>query len=47
MKRRVRLYRNALLVLGSIVSAYGITMAAGAGFGGATLVVLWQGLDWR
>lgn len=44
MKKRVLIYRSVLLTLGSIVSAYGITLAAGAGFGGATLVVLWQGL---
>lgn len=44
MKKRVQIYRSALLILGSIISAYGITMAVGAGFGGATLVVLWQGL---
>ena len=34
----------AILVIGSIIAAYGITLALYAGFGGATLAVLWQGL---
>lgn len=33
-----------IIVLGSIVAAYGITLALYAGFGGATLAVLWQGI---
>ena len=33
-----------VIVLGSIVAAYGITLAMYAGFGGATLAVLWQGI---
>ena len=33
----------AILVIGSIIAAYGITLALYAGFGGATLAVLWQG----
>ena len=33
-----------MIVIGSIISAYGITLAIGAGFGGATLAILWQGL---
>ncbi len=32
-----------IIVIGSIVAAYGITLALYAGFGGATLAVLWQG----
>ena len=33
-----------LLVLGTIIAAYGITLAIHAGFGGATLAILWQGV---
>ena len=33
------------IVIGSVVSAYGITLALYAGFGGATLAVLWQGVS--
>ncbi|OUO91336.1 hypothetical protein B5F40_03985 [Gordonibacter sp. An230] len=36
--------RLALVAAGSAVSAYGITLAIGAGFGGGTLAVLWQGV---
>ena len=31
--------------IGSIIAAYGITLAMYAGFGGATLAVLWQGIS--
>ena len=31
-----------IIVIGSIIAAYGITLALYAGFGGATLAVLWQ-----
>lgn len=34
-----------IIVVGSIIAAYGITLALYAGFGGATLAVLWQGLS--
>lgn len=34
-----------IIVLGSVVAAYGITLALYAGFGGATLAVLWQGVS--
>ena len=34
-----------IIVVGSIIAAYGITLAMYAGFGGATLAVLWQGLS--
>ena len=34
-----------IIVIGSIIAAYGITLALYAGFGGATLAVLWQGLS--
>ena len=33
-----------IIVIGSIIAAYGITLALYAGFGGATLAVLWQGI---
>ncbi len=35
----------AIISAGSVVAAYGITLALYAGFGGATLAVLWQGLS--
>ena len=34
-----------VIVIGSMIAAYGITLAWYAGFGGATLAVLWQGLS--
>lgn len=34
-----------IIVLGSVAAAYGITLALYAGFGGATLAVLWQGVS--
>ena len=34
-----------VIILGSILSAFGIMTAIGAGFGGATLAVLWQGVS--
>ena len=34
-----------IIVSGSIIAAYGITLALYAGFGGATLAVLWQGIS--
>ncbi|GHV96969.1 hypothetical protein lacNasYZ03_17700 [Lactobacillus nasalidis] len=37
--------RIMLIVVGSVIAAYGITLAMYAGFGGATLAVLWQGLS--
>lgn len=33
-----------IIIIGSIISAYGIDLAIHAGFGGATLAVPWQGL---
>ena len=38
------LKKLAIIVIGSIIAAYGITLALYAGFGGATLAVLWQGI---
>lgn len=34
-----------IIVAGSVIAAYGITLALYAGFGGATLAVLWQGIS--
>ena len=34
-----------IIVVGSVVAAYGITLALYVGFGGATLAVLWQGIS--
>lgn len=34
-----------IIVVGSVIAAYGITLALYAGFGGATLAVLWQGIS--
>lgn len=36
--------RLVIIIIGSVVAAYGITLALYAGFGGATLAVLWQGI---
>ena len=38
------LKRILIIIVGSIIAAYGITLALYAGFGGATLAVLWQGV---
>lgn len=37
--------KKIIIIIGSIIAAYGITLALYAGFGGATLAVLWQGLS--
>ena len=34
-----------IIVIGSVIAAYGITLALYAGLGGATLAVLWQGIS--
>lgn len=34
-----------IIVIGSVIAAYGIPLALYAGFGGATLAVLWQGIS--
>ena len=44
MLLRDLLKKLIIIVIGSIVAAYGITLALYAGFGGATLAVLWQGI---
>lgn len=38
-------HQVVFVVVGSVVSAYGITLAIHAGFGSATLAVLWQGIS--
>ena len=43
MKFKKYATKTLMIVIGSIISAYGITLAIGAGFGGATLAILWQG----
>ena len=44
MKFKKYATKTLMIVIGSIISAYGITLAIGAGFDGATLAILWQGL---
>lgn len=44
MKFKKYLIKALTVIIGSIISAYGITLAIGAGYGGATLAILWQGL---
>ena len=44
VKFKKYLIKTLIVIVGSIISAYGITLAIGAGFGGATLAILWQGL---
>lgn len=39
------LKKIVVIVIGSIIAAYGITLALYAGFGGTTLAVLWQGVS--
>ena len=39
------LKRILIIIVGSSIAAYGITLALYAGFGGATLAVLWQGIS--
>ncbi len=44
MKFKKYITKTLMVIIGSVISAYGITLAIGAGFGGATLAILWQGL---
>ena len=41
------LWKIILILAGAVISAYGITLALHAGFGGTTLSVLWQGISIR
>ena len=45
MKLKKYSIKTFIVIIGSIISAYGITLAINAGFGGATLAILWQGLS--
>lgn len=45
MVRKKNILRIILIAAGSVVAAYGITLALYAGYGGATLAVLWQGIS--
>ena len=45
MSRLEWMKKIIIIVIGSIVAAYGITLALYAGFGGATIAVLWQGIS--
>lgn len=43
--RKTKWMKKMIIIVGSIIVAYGITLAMYAGFGGATLAVLWQGIS--
>lgn len=43
MKKKI--YQIILVIIGTAVAAYGMDLAIHAGFGSATLAVLWQGLS--
>lgn len=45
MREKNWLTKIIVIFVGSIISAYGITLAMYAGFGSATLAVLWQGIS--
>ena len=45
MSRKEWTEKITIIIAGSIIAAYGITLAMYAGFGGATLAVLWQGIS--
>ena len=45
MRIRNWLGKIVVIIVGSVIAAYGITLALYAGFGGATLAVLWQGIS--
>lgn len=45
LDKRIWMKKYCLLVVGSVLSALGISLAIGAGFGSATLAVLWQGIS--
>ncbi len=45
MKHPELIKQIAVIAAGSLISAYGITLAMYAGFGGATLAVQWQGIS--
>ena len=43
MKKTEYAKKITVIIIGAIISAFGISIAINAGFGGATLAVLWQG----
>ena len=45
MRIRNWLGKIVVIIVGSVIAAYGITLALYAGFGGATLAVLWKGIS--
>lgn len=45
MRKTEWMKKIMIIIIGSIIAAYGITLAMYAGFGGATLAVLWQGIS--
>ena len=45
MSKREWIKKIAVIIIGSVIAAYGITLALYAGFGGSTLAVLWQGIS--
>lgn len=45
MERMEWIKKIVIIVLGSMLAAYGITLALYAGFGGATLAIVWQGMS--
>ena len=45
MRIRNWLGKIVVIIVVSVIAAYGITLALYAGFGGATLAVLWQGIS--
>lgn len=45
MSSKNGLKKIVIIIVGSVIAAYGITLALYAGFGGATLAVLWQGIS--
>ena len=45
MERMGWIKKIMIIVLGSMLAAYGITLALYAGFGGATLAIVWQGMS--
>lgn len=45
MNKKDWIKKIIVIIIGSVIAAYGITLALYAGFGGATLAVLWQGIS--
>lgn len=43
--KKIKWNKIGIVILGSLISAYGITLALHAGFGSGTMAVLWQGMS--